>query len=65
MIGCRSKLLDNPDLLLDARPLQPHPAPVDVAAVVTATADLLKSDPDVSRVATRWRDDRTKIERGT
>jgi nitrogen-specific signal transduction histidine kinase len=33
------------DLLLYARPPQPRPTPVDVADVVTATADLLKADP--------------------
>jgi len=33
------------DLLLFARPPQPKPAPVDLAALVAMTADLLSSDP--------------------
>ena len=40
------------DLLLFARPPQPKPAPVDIAALVATTADLLRSNPaltDMSR----------------
>jgi two-component system sensor kinase FixL len=33
------------DMLLFARPPQPKPAPVEIAALVHATADLLNSDP--------------------
>ena len=33
------------DLLVFARPPQPHPAPIDVAALVTTTAELLSGDP--------------------
>jgi PAS domain S-box-containing protein len=38
------------DLLLFARPPQPRPAPVDVATLVTATADLLGGDPALKGV---------------
>jgi two-component system sensor kinase FixL len=38
------------DLLLFARPPQPRPAPVDVSPLVTTTAELLSSDPALSRV---------------
>ena len=38
------------DLLLFARPPQPRPMPVDLAALVTATADLLTEDPGVGGV---------------
>jgi len=38
------------DLLLFARPPQPKPAPVDVPALVTTTADLLAEDPAVRGV---------------
>jgi two-component system sensor kinase FixL len=38
------------DLLLFARPPQPHPAPLDITALVTATAALLKQDPAVDHV---------------
>jgi two-component system sensor kinase FixL len=38
------------DLLLFARPPQPHPAPVDVAALVKTTVDLLREDPAMSGV---------------
>jgi two-component system, LuxR family, sensor kinase FixL len=39
------------DLLLFARPPQPHPEPVDLAALIRTTADLLSSDPAVKGVA--------------
>jgi two-component system sensor kinase FixL len=38
------------DLLLFARPPQPKPAPIDVATLVTTTADLLGSDPALKEV---------------
>jgi two-component system, LuxR family, sensor kinase FixL len=38
------------DLLLFARPPQPNPSPVDVAALVATTADLLAADPSVAGV---------------
>ena len=38
------------DLLLFARPPQPKPAPVDIATLVAATADLLGSDPALKDV---------------
>ena len=38
------------DLLLFARPPQPRPAPVDVATLVTTTADLLREDPAITGV---------------
>jgi two-component system sensor kinase FixL len=38
------------DLLLFARPPQPRPVPVDVAALVTSTVDLLAEDPVVGKV---------------
>jgi PAS domain S-box-containing protein len=38
------------DLLLFARPPQPHPTPVDLASLVTSTADLLAADPAIGRV---------------
>jgi two-component system, LuxR family, sensor kinase FixL len=38
------------DLLLFARPPQPNPAPVEVAALVTATAGLLAADPALKEV---------------
>jgi two-component system, LuxR family, sensor kinase FixL len=38
------------DLLLFARPPQPRPAPVDIATLVTLTADLLADDPAVGGV---------------
>jgi PAS domain S-box-containing protein len=38
------------DLLLFARPPQPKPASIDVATLVTATADLLGSDPALKEV---------------
>lgn len=38
------------DLLLFARPPQPKPAPIDVATLVTTTADLLGSDPALKDV---------------
>ena len=41
------------DLLLFARPPQPKPAAVDVAALLTATAELLGSDPSVAGVEVR------------
>src|SRR4051794_10257905 len=43
------------DLLLFARPPQPKPAPVEIAGLVAATADLLSSDPAL-------RDVRVKVE---
>ena len=41
------------DLLLFARPPQPKPAPIDVATLVTTTADLLGSDPALKEVRVR------------
>ena len=41
------------DLLLFARPPQPHPAPVDLAALIRGTADLLAGDPALKAVAVR------------
>jgi signal transduction histidine kinase len=38
------------DLLLFARPPQPKPAPIDVATLVTTTADLLGGDPALKEV---------------
>jgi two-component system sensor kinase FixL len=38
------------DLLLFARPPQPHPAPVEVASLVRTTAALLKEDPAAGNV---------------
>jgi two-component system sensor kinase FixL len=38
------------DLLLFARPPQPKPAPIDVSPLVLTTAELLNSDPALSRV---------------
>src|SRR5204863_216929 len=38
------------DLLLFARPPQPHPAPLSVADLVISTANLLAEDPALSRV---------------
>ena len=38
------------DLLLFARPPQPRPAPIDVSPLVLTTADLMGSDPALSRV---------------
>jgi two-component system sensor kinase FixL len=38
------------DLLLFARPPQPHPAPVDVALLVLSTANLLGADPALKAV---------------
>jgi signal transduction histidine kinase len=38
------------DLLLFARPPQPKPMPVDITALVKATADLLGSDPQLAGV---------------
>jgi two-component system sensor kinase FixL len=38
------------DLLLFARPPQPHPGPVEIAPLVAATADLLSQDPAVRDV---------------
>jgi two-component system sensor kinase FixL len=38
------------DLLLFARPPQPKPAPIDVATLVTTTADLLGGDPALKGV---------------
>jgi two-component system sensor kinase FixL len=39
------------DLLLFARPPQPHPTLVDVAALIRTTADLLSSDPALKGIA--------------
>jgi signal transduction histidine kinase len=39
------------DLLLFARPPQPHPTLVDVAALIRTTADLLSSDPALKGMA--------------
>jgi two-component system, LuxR family, sensor kinase FixL len=41
------------DLLLFARPPQPHPAPVDLAALIRGTADLLSRDPALKAIAIR------------
>jgi two-component system, LuxR family, sensor kinase FixL len=41
------------DLLLFARPPQPRPAPVDLAALVRTTADLLGGDPALKGIAVR------------
>ena len=41
------------DLLLFARPPQPRPAPVDLAALIRGTADLLSGDPALKGVAMR------------
>jgi two-component system, LuxR family, sensor kinase FixL len=41
------------DLLLFARPPQPKPAPIDVATLVTTTADLLGSDPALKEVCVK------------
>ena len=54
------------DLLLFARPPQPRPAPIDLATLVAATADLLRSDPPlkdvrVSVAAARRKSWRTRI----
>ena len=38
------------DLLLFARPPQPRPAPVEVGALVAATADLLAGDPAITHI---------------
>jgi two-component system sensor kinase FixL len=38
------------DLLLFARPPQPKPAPIDVSPLILRTADLIASDPALSRV---------------
>jgi PAS domain S-box-containing protein len=38
------------DLLLFARPPQPHPAPVEVGALIATTADLLSTDPALKDV---------------
>ena len=38
------------DLLLFARPPQPRPAPVDVATLIAATAELLSTDPALAGV---------------
>jgi len=38
------------DLLLFARPPQPRPAPIDVAALIATTAGLVKSDPALREV---------------
>jgi signal transduction histidine kinase len=38
------------DLLLFARPPQPRPAPVEIAQVVTKTAELLSADPSLKNV---------------
>jgi PAS domain S-box-containing protein len=38
------------DMLLFARPPQPHPAPVDVRPLVALTVDLLKSDPALTQL---------------
>ena len=42
------------DLLLFARPPQPKPAPVEIAALVAATAALLGSDPALSGVEVKF-----------
>jgi PAS domain S-box-containing protein len=39
------------DLLLFARPPQPHPMPVDLASLIRTTADLLSADPALRGVA--------------
>jgi PAS domain S-box-containing protein len=39
------------DLLLFARPPQPHPVPVDLASLVATTIDLLRDDPSFRTVA--------------
>jgi signal transduction histidine kinase len=39
------------DLLLFARPPQPHPTMVDVAALIRTTADLLSGDPALKAIA--------------
>lgn len=38
------------DLLLFARPPQPHPIPVEITTLITATADLLVDDPAFTNV---------------
>ena len=43
------------DLLLFARPPQPKLAVVDIGALVTTTANLLRGDPAFERVQVRWR----------
>ena len=45
------------DLLLFARPPQPKPAAVDLAMLVTATADLLGGDPALKDVRVTVRRD--------
>jgi two-component system sensor kinase FixL len=39
------------DLLLFARPPQPHPTPVDLAGLIQTTADLLSGDPSLKGIA--------------
>jgi two-component system sensor kinase FixL len=41
------------DLLLFARPSQPHPRLVDVGALIRTTADLLSGDPALKRITVR------------
>src|SRR6185295_4147867 len=50
------------DLLLFARPPQPHPTIVDVAALIRTTADLLGGDPALKGIVVRVEGDAPPVQ---